>query len=346
LAFSWTELVYPNAAAPAHIAALAIAYSALTWAGMLAYGRDTWLQHGEVFSLVFGTFARFAPTEATEGRLLLLRPFGRGLLDGGTVSTSMMAFVLLLLASVLYDGLIGTGEWALLEGALRTRLPGLGESGAMLIRSVGLIAFWLLFLGAFIGISTVMSRVASGRPRPLEVARSFALTLVPIAIGYDVAHYLVFLLVQGQYIVPLLSDPFGRGWNLFRPAGYSVDIARRRALCLVCGRRRHRHGPRCGRLSRARAGDGRVRAGPPGAGHAGAADGVDGGLHVHRPLHHRRADRREPRRRRADCGGERNCPHPCRRRSARGGQRAIATGGVRAERQGEAHLQGAGLRLS
>ena len=126
LAFSWTELVYPNAAAPAHIAALAIAYSALTWVGMLAYGRDTWLRHGEVFSLVFGTFARFAPTEATGGRLLL-RPFGRGLLDGGPVSTSMMAFVLLLLATVLYDGLIGTGEWALLEGALRTRVPGLGE---------------------------------------------------------------------------------------------------------------------------------------------------------------------------------------------------------------------------
>ena len=149
----------------------------------------------------------------------------RGLLDGGPVSTSMMAFVLLLLATVLYDGLIGTGEWALLEGALRARLPGLGELGAMLIKSVGLVAFWLLFLGAFIGICAVMSRVASGRPAPLEVARSFALTLIPIAIGYHVAHYLVFLLVQGQYIIPLLSDPFGRGWNLFGTAGYRVDIA-------------------------------------------------------------------------------------------------------------------------
>ncbi len=70
-----------------------------------------------------------------------------------------------------------------------------------------------------------MSWLASGTPRPLEVARSFALTLVPIAIGYHVAHYLVFLLVQGQYIIPLLSDPFGRGWDLFGTAGYRVDIA-------------------------------------------------------------------------------------------------------------------------
>jgi hypothetical protein len=221
LAFCWTELVYSNAAVPAHIAWLAIAYSALTWTGMLAFGRDAWLQHGEVFSLVFGTFTRFAPTEAKDGRLLL-RPPGAGLLDAHPVSASMMAFVLLLLATVLYDGLIGTGEWALFESVLRARLQGIGDPT---IRTFGLVAFWALFLGAYLGICAVMSRVASGKPSPLEVARSFALTLVPIAIGYHVAHYLVFLLVQGQYIIPLLSDPLGRGWNLFGTAGYRVDIA-------------------------------------------------------------------------------------------------------------------------
>jgi len=152
----------------------------------------------------------------------LLRPFGAGLLDPKPVSPSLMAFVLLLLASVLYDGLIGTGEWAAFEGALRERWSALSE---LAIRSVGLPAFWLLFVGAYLGTCAVMSWVASGRPAPLEVARSFALTLIPIAIGYHVAHYLVFLLVQGQYIIPLLSDPFGRGWNLFGTSGYRVDIA-------------------------------------------------------------------------------------------------------------------------
>ena len=124
LGFSWIELISPNAAEPAFIARLAIAYSILTWAGMLAFGRDAWLQHGEVFSLVFGTLARFAPTEARDGRLLL-RPFGAGLLEAPPLSTSMMAFVLLLLATVLYDGLIGTGEWAMLErGCARLPVPG------------------------------------------------------------------------------------------------------------------------------------------------------------------------------------------------------------------------------
>jgi hypothetical protein len=224
LAFCWTELVYPNAAVPAHIAWLAIAYSVLTWTGMLVFGRDEWLRHCEVFSLVFGTFARFAPTDVRDGRLLLRLP-GAGLLDDRPKPTSMMAFVLLLLATILYDGLIGTGEWAELESALRSYLPGAGDTQGMVIRTVGLVIFSGLFLGAYLGICTVMSWVASGRFASLQIARSFALTLVPIAIGYHMAHYLALLLVQGQYVIPLISDPFGYGWNLFATAGYRVDIA-------------------------------------------------------------------------------------------------------------------------
>jgi len=223
LGFSWIELISPNAAEPAFIARLAIGYAILTWAGMLAFGRDAWLQHGEVFSLVFGTLARFAPTEAREGRLLL-RPFGTGLREAPPLSTSMMAFVLLLLATVLYDGLIGTGEWAMLEEGLRPLLPVAGDLGSMAIKTVGLVSIWLLFLAAYIGISALMSRLGGGHPGTIEVAQRFALTLVPIAIGYHVAHYLVFLLVQGQYIIPLLSDPFGFGWNLIGTSGYRVDI--------------------------------------------------------------------------------------------------------------------------
>jgi hypothetical protein len=223
LAFAWIELVSPNAASPGHIAWLAIGYSILTWAGMLAFGRDAWLKHGEAFSLVFGTLARLAPIAARGGGLAL-RPFGAGLLDARPVSTSMMAFVLLLLATVLYDGLIGTGEWALVEEALLPALGGPGEAASMALRSAGLLGLWLLFLAAYLGVSAAMSALAGGHPGALEIARSFALTLVPIAIGYHVAHYLVFLLIQGQYIIPLLSDPFGYGWNLVGTQGYRVDI--------------------------------------------------------------------------------------------------------------------------
>ena len=227
LALSWIELVYPNPAVPRTIAWLALAYSILTFTGMFLFGRERWLERGEVFTLVFGTFARFAPIEIRTGphRQMWLRPFGAGLIEGGAASISMMAFVLLLLSTVLYDGAVSTPEWGKLEGAIAAHVSALGDFKLVAIRTAGLLAFWLAFCGAYVGVSAIMSAVTERRLAPLVIARSFAFTLVPIAIGYHVAHYFTFLLIQGQYIIPLASDPFGFGWNLFGTAGYRVDIA-------------------------------------------------------------------------------------------------------------------------
>ena len=227
LAFAWIELVHPAAAVPATIACLAAGYSVLTWLGMALFGRDIWLRHGEVFSVVFRTFARFAPANAQAGEPgeFILRPFGAGLLDNERASSSMTALVLLLLSTVLFDGLLSTPEWSSVENALAAVLRDPGESGLIAIRTAGLAAFWLLFLGAYLLVSAIMSAAAGGSRSPLEIAQRFAFSLIPIAIGYHLAHYLVFLLIQGQYIIALISDPFGFGWNLFGTAGYRVDIA-------------------------------------------------------------------------------------------------------------------------
>lgn len=255
-AFSWTELVYPSPALPMHIAWLLVGYSILTWTGMAVYGGETWLRHGELFTVIFTLLARFAPTEArvvdpalceqcevdcrSPGGVcvdcydclhrarspqwqLVLRPFGAGLLDSRPVSTSMTALVLLLLSTVLYDGVLGTPEWTEIETALVARIPGSGDIAAIAVRTIGLTGFWALFFGAYLGVSAIIS-AAAGHRSTWGIARSMALTLVPIAIAYHIAHYLVYLLVQGQYIVPLLSDPFGYGWDLFGTAGYRVDV--------------------------------------------------------------------------------------------------------------------------
>jgi hypothetical protein len=229
LAVSWTELVFPSPAVPVNIAWLALGYSLVTWTGMALFGSDVWLSRGEVFAVFFGLFARFAPTEpiardrsAAGG--LALRPFAAGLLADQPASPSMTAFVLLVLSSVLYDGLLATPEWSDVERALAPLVPAAGQLHLILVRTVGLVSFWLLFLGAYLAVSGVMGLIA-GRRAPRQIAQGFALTLVPIAIAYHLAHYLVYLLTQGQYILPLLSDPFGYGWNLFGTAAYRVDIA-------------------------------------------------------------------------------------------------------------------------
>jgi hypothetical protein len=58
-----------------------------------------------------------------------------------------------------------------------------------------------------------------------DLAGWFVLTLVPIGIAYHLAHYHSLLLVAGQYAIPLLSDPFGYGWDLFGTTLYRVDFS-------------------------------------------------------------------------------------------------------------------------
>ena len=41
---------------------------------------------------------------------------------------------------------------------------------------------------------------------------------MPILFGYDLAHYFSLLLLEGQAFKVLISDPFGKGWDIFGTA--------------------------------------------------------------------------------------------------------------------------------
>ena len=58
----------------------------------------------------------------------------------------------------------------------------------------------------------------------ITFANNFVTSLIPIALAYHVAHFLLFLLIQGQLMVPLISDPFGQGWDLFGTANYRLNF--------------------------------------------------------------------------------------------------------------------------
>jgi hypothetical protein len=45
-------------------------------------------------------------------------------------------------------------------------------------------------------------------------------TLLPIAVGYTLAHYFSLLVLQGQNGYIRASDPSGQGWDLFGTAGW------------------------------------------------------------------------------------------------------------------------------
>ncbi len=255
--FSWLELIYPEPAVPASVAVMTVSYSAVTWVGMILFGRQRWLRHGEAFSLLFGIVARFSPTEVRvsdpeacdacfldwtdrEGACIdgygcfrqapaakrewALRPFAVGLLGDEPVSGSMMAFVLFMLSMVLFDGALATPQWVEFEEFLVALGGSPGEGPVLIVRTLGLLGFWGLFLGAYLVACALMSAFTAARRPVLELACTFTFSLVPIAIAYHLAHYLTFIVIQGQYIIPLASDPFGFGWDILGTADYRVDI--------------------------------------------------------------------------------------------------------------------------
>lgn len=230
LLFGWFELVFPFSAKPLVLASLIAAYSVLAWSLMARYGAEAWRDNADPFHRVFELFGRFAPLARESGARgadgVVLRPYAAGLLGPGSgVSLPVACFIVAMLAIVLFDGLQGSAHWVALEDAIHDLNPKLGDVGWILVHTAGLLLAWLAFLGLFLGACALMRPVVGGSRSTLDYARAFALTLVPIAVGYHFAHTFVYLLVQGQNAIALASDPLGWGWNLFGTRERAVDIA-------------------------------------------------------------------------------------------------------------------------
>ena len=224
--FIWMEVAWKASNHPASLAAAMLAYSALTWLGMLVFGRSEWLRRGEVFSLVFGLLARFAPIEwrAASAREWALRPYAVGLITSEPWPASQIALVLLLLASVSFDGFRDTPAWAAV-------VDGLGQDSHGWVPILGLAVLVSLFAGVYLAFCRLVVLWGTSHPHPdgpaasrsvIRIAGVFVLTLVPIAIAYNLAHYLYFIVMAAQYLIPLASDPFGFGWDIFGTRNYFV----------------------------------------------------------------------------------------------------------------------------
>lgn len=252
LAFAWVEIVYIESAFPVRISQFALLYTAYMWAGMYAFGREAWLRHGDGIGMAFGFLARFSPTEVrvmdafacadcsvecagAEGgcvdcgecwsaaepahRELNLRPYVVGLLKTDGASVSMMLFVLLLLSTVSFDGFSATPAWGRMFNVLFDPFP-----NANIVNSLGLLGFTCTILAVYMLFSGLMSTASGYRLLPAQAGQVFVLSLIPIALAYHLSHFLSYLLIQGQSIIPLASDPFGLGWDLFGTTGYTIDI--------------------------------------------------------------------------------------------------------------------------
>ncbi len=223
LLFSWFEVIYLKASIPPHIATVGLCWTVFTLAGMLLFGRESWQRNADVFAVYFAALGRFAAAAPSGNNNIVLRPWGRALTGADALPAGMVGFVIAMLSTVLFDGLLGGQLWWTVQRALNGWFPQWADDLGYFTGSIGLMATWLLFLAAYLLVCAVTQWLAGGRSLN-GIARMFVQSLVPIAVAYLIAHNMANLLIQGQLLIPLLSNPLGRKWDLFGTAGFEPDI--------------------------------------------------------------------------------------------------------------------------
>ena len=230
LSFAMLELASGVANQPRVIATLALLYTAATLAGMVLFGRDQWLGRCEGFTVLFGIVGRFGPVETErdeDGRLraVWLRPWGTGLLQRQRAGWDWVVFVILMLSSLAFDGIISTPAWKSFASALAPWAQPLGPLADPVVRGFGLLLLSSVFLLVFVAFVRLMLFFGGDQRDQLATVTAFALTLVPIALVYNAAHNYSYLAVQSQALVPLLADPFARGWSLVPTQTFQPSFA-------------------------------------------------------------------------------------------------------------------------
>jgi hypothetical protein len=195
--FVWLELVpVPSTST---LTVVMLGYTLLTLALMAQFGRDEWRADGETFSVWFRTLNRLAPYGYVDSMTVERRPFASGLLRASW-SAGIVALIAVGVASIIFDGFSQTVVFASLFGA-----------PALLPKTLLLFAWLAIVAGAALGVGRLVSIGAIGAG------------LLPIAVGYLVAHYLTYLLIDGQRIVIAVSDPLQQGSDLFGTAFFQPN---------------------------------------------------------------------------------------------------------------------------
>ncbi|HUR14914.1 MAG TPA: hypothetical protein VM097_10540 [Mycobacteriales bacterium] len=210
------ELVFNlDATTPSFVGWTIVLYGlACAFLGLL-YG-ESFVQRGEVFSGLFDAWGRLGFwRHGAPGA----RRFGGGLDVPFDTSPSRVVFVLLMLVSINFDGLLATPRWSSYE----RRTVGTDPHDLEVLRVGSLLLLALVVLGVFLGFAYLSARAGRFGTGPLGSLALLLPSLVPIAYGYLVAHYLQYVVINGQLLLPLIGNPGYPDWPVHLPRPFNDD---------------------------------------------------------------------------------------------------------------------------
>lgn len=210
-AFVWMELVYPEATFLTPLRLWFAVYAAVMLVGAACFG-SRWFAVADPFE-VYSTLAGHLSVlgRRADGRLVVRSPLGN--LDGVPVLPGLVGVVAVLFGSTAFDTFKDSAPWV--QFVQSSGLP------TEVVNTVALLVFCLI-VGVSFAAATMLTGVHDGSSRRMLPDR-FAHAVVPIVIGYIVAHYLSFFVGVGQQTLVLLSDPMGTGANLLGTGDLPVN---------------------------------------------------------------------------------------------------------------------------
>ncbi|MBI2923861.1 MAG: 4Fe-4S binding protein [Planctomycetes bacterium] len=148
---------------------------------------------------------------------LRLRPFCSDTRIKG-YDESWKAFIMLTLALAYSMTLLG--PWATIKDWANASETGQWGGFALYAASLWMSALCIL-PGVFFGSVWLGRLLGGGAPKPLkDLFLGWSYTLVPLGLLAWIAFSFPLIFVNGSYIISVLSDPMGRGWDLLGTADF------------------------------------------------------------------------------------------------------------------------------
>lgn len=219
-AFVWQELVNPDQVFVDSVRFWLAVYAGVMLVGSAVYG-DTWFARADPFEVYSSLLARLSPWgRDEEGRLVVRSPLAN--LATTTPRPGLVAVVAVLLGSTAWDSFRDSLTWARFSQGRFQEWSGLDVS-PVLLNNLGLLAGCLL-VGLTFTLAARLSGLDGVDVRHRDLPAMLAHSVLPIIVGYMVAHYLTYLVEQGQTTIRQLSDPLVRGDDFLGTAGMPINM--------------------------------------------------------------------------------------------------------------------------
>ena len=221
-AFVWLELVYPGSTDLGPVRLWVAAYLGIMLIGSAVWG-TTFLARADPFEVYSSLVAKLSvwgrrdPFETVAGRppqgkgqLVLRSPLAN--LDTVVPRPGLVAVVGVLFGSTAFDSFRESTVWLKLVQSWSTSRV-LPDTLALVSFDPGV---------AMVHTVPTMATGTTSRTPRRALPALFAHSVVPIVVGYVVAHYLTYLVEYGQQTLIQLSDPFSRGDDYLGTADLQV----------------------------------------------------------------------------------------------------------------------------